>query len=327
MVSRKDIAKEAGVSATSVSYYVNKNGYVSKEAGQRIQAAIDKLNYHPNLVAQSLKRKSSKQIVFLCNEIKNPFYSQLISSATTAAYNHGYFILFSNIIDDKKYIQQICSYQVSGIFFSNGRIKRELYDTIKMNDVPIVMLQDIDWQIDNKEVSRIIIDNSSIFETIMEHLKQGGYSRVCYISGSSSLEDRELDEKTKRFIKAATVMESSQVICDIFSSEASYNMIRQKFSRENCPDAFVCSNDAIAIGALKAIQEMGLIVPKDVAIVGYDNTSSAVFTNPAITSVDIHTKQLGETIISMLLEKIQGREIEDFKIEPKLVIRESSMGK
>ena len=108
MVSRKDIAKEAGVSATSVSYYVNKNGYVSKEAGQRIQAAIDKLNYHPNLVAQSLKRKSSKQIVFLCNEIKNPFYSQLISSATTAAYNHGYFILFSNIIDDKKYIQQIC---------------------------------------------------------------------------------------------------------------------------------------------------------------------------------------------------------------------------
>ena len=187
MVSRKDIAKEAGVSATSVSYYVNKNGYVSKEAGQRIQAAIDKLNYHPNLVAQSLKRKSSKQIVFLCNEIKNPFYSQLISSATTAAYNHGYFILFSNIIDDKKYIQQICSYQVSGIFFSNGRIKRELYDTIKMNDVPVVMLQDIDWLIDNKEVSRIIIDNSSIFETIMEHLKQGGYSRVCYISGSSSL--------------------------------------------------------------------------------------------------------------------------------------------
>ena len=117
------------------------------------------------------------------------------------------------------------------------------------------------------------------------------------------------------------------MICDIFSSEASYNMIRQKFSRENCPDAFVCSNDAIAIGALKAIQEMGLIVPKDVAIVGYDNTSSAMFTNPAITSVDIHTKQLGETIISMLLEKIQGREIEDFKIEPKLVIRESSMGK
>ena len=86
MASRKDVAREAGVSAASVSYYINNNGYVSAEARKRIQEAIEKLNYSPNQIARSLKIKDSKQFVFLCNEIRNPFYAQLVYRATNAAY-------------------------------------------------------------------------------------------------------------------------------------------------------------------------------------------------------------------------------------------------
>ncbi len=325
MVSRKDIAREAGVSPTSVSYYVNKSGYVSKEAGERIQAAIDKLHYHPNLVAQSLKKKKSKQLVFLCNEIRNPFYSQLISSATTAAYNHGYFILFSNVISDQKYIQEICSYQVSGIFFSNGRMKKELYDTIRQNQVPMVMLQDINWNVEDEDMAKIVIDNSMIFENIMKHLKEQQYSRVCYVSGSSGREETQIDEKTKCFQKASGIMSQSLVLYDTLSARDSYEAVRTRFRRENCPDSFICSNDAVAVGVLKGVQEIGLRVPGDVAVVSYDNTDQSMFANPSITSIDIHIEKLGQTIISMLIDKIQGRTVEDYWIEPKLILRESSL--
>lgn len=327
MASRKDVAKEAGVSAASVSYYINHNGYVSEEAGKRIQAAIDKLNYNPNQIARSLKKKDSKQFVFLCNEIRNPFFAQLVYCATQEAYKDDYFILFSNVIDDKDYLRKICSYQVSGLFFSNQAIKREALDIFLKQNVPIVMLRDIEWNNLDERITQIRIENEKVFRDITEHLRKQNYKKLCYISSARSGSATEIDEKTKSFLKASKEMQESVVVYRIADARDAFQYITEHFTKENCKDAFICSNDAVAVGVVKGIREIGLRISEDVAVVGYDNTFQSQFSVPSITSVDIGADSLGIIIMKILKDKIKGKKVADYVISPKLIIRESSCRK
>lgn len=324
MASRKDVAREAGVSAASVSYYINHNGYVSEEAGKRIQAAIEKLNYSPNQIARSLKIKDSKQFVFLCNEIRNPFFAQLVYKATKEAYREDYFILFSNVINDDNYLRKICSYQVSGLFLSNGRIQEETLQMFVKQRIPTVMLQDIRWDNIDENISRIEIHNEVIFKEIIAHLQENGYHDSCYISSSRSEKRGELDEKTINFMEAAGSSNKHSIIYNIADAREAFDYIIHTYTKSNCPDSFICSNDAVAVGVVKGVLELGLKIPQDVAVIGYDNTFQSQFGVPSITSVDIKTETLGETVIQMLLDKVRGLSVPDYEIYPKLMIRESS---
>ena len=324
MASRKDVAREAGVSAASVSYYINNNGYVSAEARKRIQEAIEKLNYSPNQIARSLKIKDSKQFVFLCNEIRNPFYAQLVYRATNADYEKGYFILFSNVIDDDEYLKRICSYQISGLFASNNKIKKENLEAIVKQGIPAVVLRDVAWSDLDQRIMQIKIDYSNIFHEIAVHLEKGGYRNVHYISGAKSGKPDEVDEKTRNYRNAVGRERSGDITYNITDTKEAFQFVADTYSKEDCPDAFVCSNDAVAIGVVKGVTQLGLRIPEDVGVVGFDNTFQSRFCVPGLTSAEISAEKIGDIAISMLIEKSKGQKVEDYQIVPKLIIRESS---
>lgn len=322
MVSRKDVAREAGVSAASVSYYINKSGYVSEAAGKKIQAAIEKLHYTPNQVARSLKIKDSKQFVFLCNEIRNPFFAQLVYQATKEAYRQDYSILFSNVIDDEQYLKKICGYQISGVFVSNSRVSRQAIESVRQFGVPVVMLQDSPWKSVNPEITLLRIDQKHIFPEIVKHLIENGYKHPHYISGAVSSESP--DEKTTAFLAAAKADRDKDVSYDITTSEQAAMYMKNNWKDMGSPDALICTNDAVAEGVIFGLNELGIRVPEDVGVVGYDNTFQSRFYIPSISTVDFGGDILGKKIIEMLIHKVQGKPVENETISPVFLPRASS---
>lgn len=323
MSSRKDVAKLAGVSPASVSYYVNGNGYVSADTGRKIQKAIDELHYTPNQIARSLKIKDSKQFLFFCNEIRNPFYAELVYRATKSAQKDGYLIMFTSVIDDDNFINKMCSYQISGVFASNGKLKLKQINDIAKRNIPVVMLRDIEWADLDKRVTQIKVDYSSIMQEIVNHLKNEQYKDIFFISSSKSKEENRIDEKTRNFLLANENKEEN-VIYNITSTKDAYQYVIDNFTKNSSPDAFVCTNDAVAIGVMRAVSDIGLKIP-DVAVVGFDNSFNSQFAVPSLTSVDIDMYEVGNVAIDLLIKKLHNEVLDDFVIKPKLIVRESSV--
>ncbi|MBK5200752.1 MAG: LacI family DNA-binding transcriptional regulator [Spirochaetaceae bacterium] len=323
MASRKDVAELAGVSPASVSYYINQNGYVSKEAGEKIQFAVDKLNYTPNAIARSLRIKDSKQFVFFCNDIRNPFYSQLVHRATKVATEKDYTVLFSPVVDNEEHIKKMVSFQVSGVFASNNHMNVNQINNIAKRDIPVVLLRDIDWPDLDESVSQIKVLFASIMEEIVEHLKEEGAKNICYIASCSSLNIGKIDSKTTAFIKASKDIKHS-VLHNISATADGYNSFLEAFKEDPSIDSVVCTNDGVALGVLKAAEKLNLSVPEDIKIIGFDNSSISQYSNPPITSVDINSDEIGKIAVDMLLSKTKKETVEDVIIKPKLIIRRSS---
>jgi len=324
MSSRKDVADLAGVSPASVSYYINNNGYVSAKSRVKIQKAIDELGYNPNQIARSLRNKDSRQFVFLCNEIRNPFYAQLVHRATKAALKEDYVTLFSPVVNDDKYIKKVCGYQVSGVFASNNRIGVDAINTMAEQNIPVVILRDIKWANLDKRVTQIKVDYSSIMKEIVDHLRSQGGKSIHYVS--SSISSDTLDEKTKAFMKAYGKKEA-KIHFGIADTSGACEQVGEAYTGSTLPDAFVCTNDAVAFGVLKAVNDLGLKVPEDVMIVGFDNSYISEYSAPSITSVDIESAKIGEIAIKLLMGKLGGEAVPDYVITPHLILRHSSLRK
>lgn len=324
MVSRNDVAKEAGVSPTSVSYYINQSGYVSEAAGKRIQAAIDKLHYRPNQMAKSLKTKNSRQFVFLCNEIRNPFFAQLIADATTAAYERDYSILFSNVIDDETYLTKLCGYQASGVFLPSARVSKEVVEAIQRMGISVVMLNDASWKQMPEGVTQVRSAAEMIYPQILQHLKENGYKRFTFVSSAPDAEHRKNDDKAQIFLRMTGLDPHKDVLYNVNTVQEAEKKILMDWKPKEEPEAILCSNDFVAQGVIYALTELGVSVPEQVGVVGYDNIVSSQFYIPSITSVDFGVEKLGSTIIDMLIERVEGKPVEDLVIPPVLVPREST---
>lgn len=326
--TRKDVARLAGVSTATVSYYINGSGYVSKEKRQRIAKAIEELDYQPNLIAKSLKVKDTRQIVFLCSEIKNPFHAHVAYQAATEAYHHDYTILFCNVIDDETYISRICSYQVSGVFIATNRLPPEAIRRITSRHIPVVMLDERMSPDIPDEVSRIILDYSQAMEETVDLLLARGKTELVYLS-SNPVEDLTInDGKTEAVVRAAKsrfACASLAVERGMTSAMDAYHLVMEQYrDRVYRRSGFICTNDDTALGILRAMNDLGLSVPRDVAVVGVGNTYLSEMSAPRLSTLDVQIDLLSQRAIQMLVERCEGREVPDLWIRPTLVQRETT---
>lgn len=324
MASRKDVAREAGVSATSVSYYINKNGYVSNESAKKIQAAIEKLNYCPNQIAKSLKTKDNRQFIFLCNEILNPFFTQLFSSAMNAAYQENYTVLFSTVVDDDSYLRQLCSYQPSGIFLPNGRFRRSVLDVLCRSNIPIIMLSDVIWDDVPPSVTQLHTCPDLVYPIIVEHLLSQGYQHILFLSTMTTPQDH-VNEKTRAVINALGDRIPYEIVYGHRETKSACQYILKNWKQPDVPQAIICSNDAIAHGVVYGLSSLGVRIPEDVGVVGHDDTLLAKFNSPSISSVSIGTEHLGHLIVESLIKRTKGISLDDHYITPKFIPRCSSL--
>jgi len=331
-VTMKDIAKEAGVSIATVSMICNhKDKNISDQTRKRVLDLIAERGYVPNIMARSLVTKQTKIIGLIIPDITNPFFPEIARGAEDAASKWGYSVIYCNTDDkikrQKNYIKILTEKMVDGIIFAHSAEKEES-DFNKFN-IPIVLI-DRDSKSDNV-VGRVLVDNKSASMSGVCYLIQKGYKKIAYIAGSmktKTAQDR-LEGYKSALQEHGLPYYEKRVKRGCYRSQWGYEAICELKKELVAFDSVFCGNDLIAIGAIKALKEHGIHVPKDVGILGFDDIYIAKMTTPPLTTIRQPKYEMGYKAVELLVNVIEhganNRKQQDRVIlETELLVRQST---
>jgi len=304
-----DVARLARCSITTVSRVLNNSSHkVNEETRKRVLEAIRELDYRPNALAKSLLSKRTMTIGAVVPDISNPYYAEVVRGIQDTADEEGYTVLLQNTdrLSDRlrRGIHILREKNVDGFIFTGGlhgmeRIG-ELLCELKERTVVIGRLEE--------EFPSVRVDNEQASILAVEHLVQKGYHRIAYVSGalySTTMVDRleGFRKALKRFNLPETpgyIQEGKQTL------HSGYEAMRRLLSLPGKPEAILFANDQMLFGAMKALLEVGLRVPKDFAVIGFDNVPLCSYFDPTITSIEIPKYELGQAATRLLFSLIRG---------------------
>lgn len=328
MATIHDVAKAAGVSSTTVSHVVNNTRKVGADTAERVRKAILALNYTPSIVAQSLRRRSTRTIGIVADVATNPFFNEVISGIEERCYqlDHAIVLSFSHLGPDREFrmVQELQRRGVEGLIYFSIISDELLGAFVQKLEVPVILFQryDATWPCD-----ALCTDDRYGTELAMEHLFSLGHRRIAMLTGrgsdSNSFIQRELRYRSLMTERCGGY-EPEWVGDGGFSHQGGYEAARKILNLPGQrPTAFFCAADSVAIGAIAAIQDAGLRVPEDVSVVGYDNLSYLPYLHPLLTSVDHFGPQQGHMMVDRLFARKDAPQLpfERLVIKPELRLR------
>lgn len=321
MPTIRDVAKEAGVSSSTVSRYLNKNGYVSEDAKKSIHMAIELLHYRPNEMARSLATKKSQMVALLVPDITNPFFTELAKAIEEQCYRYGLSMILCNIGNEhekeKQIIEQLQQQYIAGLFIATKQIEASYYEKLQM---PIVAVD----RVLSDKIPTIKTDHFLGGKLACQHLTTYGVKNVLCIRESS--EDDVANERMAGFYSCAQTLQIEEVISP-YEVEATKSLIFEKLQSRTYESVFA-SSDAMAVGALKAIQQLNLSIPEDIQLIGYDGIRMTEWTTPTITTVAQQITQIGQRAVHCLWKQMQNESIPEYQqlVAPILIKRNSTKG-
>jgi LacI family transcriptional regulator len=330
MATIKQVALAAGVSYTTVSHVLNDTRPVSPDARERVLAAAAALHYVPSALARSLRCQTTGTIGLVIPNNTNPYFSEVARGIEDSCYAAGYSVILCNSDDDPA--KQLAYVNVLLAKRCDGLIMAALAQTdgalLRQRRVPAVFLDRAPEGLENDVVG---IDNVAGGELAGRHLLDIGRARIGCIGGPRNLEVSDQRIAGLRQVLADAGRPLDDRLCDAgdFGSASGYAAARRLLNRPDDarPDALFCCNDMMAIGALRAAAELGIAVPGQLAVVGFDDIDLAQFVHPPLTSVSQRTRALGNITAACLLARIAGpeRPPQRHRIAPILNVRGSSL--
>ena len=329
-VTIKDIARELGISPSTVSRALKDHPDISQETKKVVNELAKKLNYRPNPIALSLKGGSSRMIGVVVPEIVHFFFSTVLSGVEDYADEMGYNVIIcqSNEIYDNevKNTDALISARVDGIMVSLAKTTKnfEHFNSVLERNIPLVFFDRVCTEIDT---DRVVIDDEEGAYKATQHLIDRGKKNIVHLAGPPGLDITQ--KRTDGYRRALTengipVNEENIVRCD--SVEATKDFLPAILNRVPLPDALFCVNDLTAAQAMKMVKRKNLKVPEDIAIVGFTNGQISALTDPAITSVDQKGYDMGREAARLLIERIaeKNRQTQTIIIRTDLIIRGST---
>ncbi|MFC1551161.1 LacI family DNA-binding transcriptional regulator [Candidatus Latescibacterota bacterium] len=330
MSTLKDIAKEAGVSIASVSRYVNNKDVIKSSTRERIQKAIEKLNYRPNLVARSLKLRSSNTVALIFADIKDPFFSYIANKAEQTAHDLGFSVILCNTEyspeKEMQYIELLKNRNVDGYLILTTVVKNSKLSAMLKNENVVFVdqssgfLDEVFVKLDNKEGVNLGID----------HLVQKGHRDIGVINlTQTSTTGLERFEGYKAALKKHGIPYNEKHVKFSKSPDwtgTSYYKTEELLRMKNRPTALFPMNGATTIGALHAIRKNGLIIPDDISIIGFDEYYFSDLLSPGITTIAQPVEDFGETGMNLLINIIKQelpRRRKIIELKPELIVRNS----
>ena len=326
--SISDVAREAGVSIFTVSAVVNKKSHVRKNLRERVEHAIQKLNYRPNLIARSLIKQKTQTIGMIVPDIANPFFPMVVRGAEDAALKHGYNLLLCNSDDslekEESAIELLLSKRVDGILLTKaaGDFSTSLQQTIKNTGTPFVLVMRTYPQFTKDAV--ITDDYQGAYEAVC-HLARSGRKRIGLISGPLKVSNAK--ERWRGFRDALQVnklsYEPELMVEGDYRIESGFRAGHALLSHR--PDGIYVANHLMTIGLLRAVEEMGLKCPDDFGLVSFDDYPWLGVFRPRLTTVELPKHLLGSEATELLIQRISGNQGKPVlkKLSPELRIRES----
>jgi len=330
MATIKDVAKRAGVSTTTVSHVINKTRFVAEETKAAVQTAIKELHYSPSAVARSLKVNNTKSIGLLATSSEAPYFAEVIEAVENSCFAKGYTLILcnshNNLDKQQAYLAMLAQKRVDGLLVMCAEYPDALLDMLEeYRAIPMVVM---DWGEARKNFTDSIIDNA--FEggyMAGRYLIERGHRDIGVIPGQ--LARNTGGGRFQGFVKAMTEanipLREEWVVQGDFEPESGYQAMHKILMQKQRPTAVFCGGDVMAMGAICAADELGLRVPQDISVIGYDNVRNARYFSPALTTIHQPKERLGEMAFTMLLDRIISKreESQTIEVHPKLVERRS----
>jgi LacI family transcriptional regulator len=323
-----DVAREARVSVFTVSAVVNHKTHVGKKLRERVDAAIRKLNYRPNLLARGLAKQKTHTIGMIVPDIANPFFPLVVRGAEDAAQKRGYNLLLCNSDDsqekEENALEVLLSKRVDGILLTKAvcDLNPPLRQLIQEMKVPIVLVVRTYPQISRDAV--ITDDYRGAYDAV-SHLARAGRKRIGLIGGPRKVSNgRARWEGFRDALKAnGLAYEPDLVIEGDYRVEGGYRTGNLLLSHR--PDGIYVANFLMTVGLLKAAEEMGLRCPEDFGLVSFDDYPWLSTFRPKLSTVELPKYRLGQEAAELLLDRIGGNNGPGIvkKLQPELRVRES----
>ncbi len=328
--TRKDVAIEANVSETIVSYVVNNNRYVDAEKRKRVEEAIKKLNYVPNSIARTLKGKSSFHIMFIADKIDNEHFGRLVRKMDEFAYDRGYLISLCANRNNDEFIRNIINRQVDGVIINSISFSEDYIQKIIDANIPVVLFA-------NKIYSNPMEDVGMLYTGLYQGAKKGiaklyseGRRNILYIdrlsrqSNFSDMTDLRFRGYVKGLEACGLEYKEENFITGCHTEEEVIEKVSKRLQKGDKIDAILGRNDHIALLSMLAVKNAGLKVPQDIAIVGFDNSIASKLSDPSLSTIEIDRDGLAKEAIEMLSNLVAGKPAYKKEFETILIKREST---
>ena len=331
MVTRDDVARQAGVSPSTVSYVIN-NGprSVSEATKEKVFQAIQDLGYRPNAVARNLRRQKTSTLGLIIPDIINPYFAQVAQGIEAVAFERDYTVVFChtkyNLEQELKYLDHLYEERAAGVLWVPATGEIEPAQRLLDYGLPTVL---IDRVLDGIELPAVVADNYRGGYIATEHLLSLGHRRIGCIARPVRLShSRERIRGYQAALKDAGIDFDERLMAPGgYRLENGYEAIQYLLSLDEPPTAVFTYNDIMAIGAIRALRERGLNVPQDFSVVGYDDIPNAAYTCPALTTVRQAKYDMGAKGIELLLKIMDGEVVDPQtkeRVDVELVVREST---
>jgi LacI family transcriptional regulator len=325
----RDVASIAGVSIQTVSAIINNKPGITVETKERVLNAIKELGYRPFSVARSLRTRQTDTVGLVVSDIANPAFSTLASAVEDFVHSLGYSLIVYNTHNDpereRRCIQAITQRWIDGVLFVSTGDEMSGLDSLNSAGIPVVAIDRIP---SNYQGPAVVLDNFQAGYLATKHLVELGHRSIAHIRGPERLRlSREREDGYRKALSENRL----EPICPeseakSWACEAGYECMQKILQCAPDLTAVFAASDRLAIGAMRAINENGMRVPGDISIVGIDDIEVSAFQNPPLTTVRQSFVDLGMKAVTILLEMIQGNQVEQRqdKIEPGLIVRQST---
>lgn len=329
----KDIAREVGVSVTTVSRALAGYNDVAARTRLEVKRVALEMGYEPNITARNLQRQRTDTIALIlpsANELRfsDPFFSELLSGIVEQMAWHGFNLNVSTTTPDNEndtYLKAIRSRRVDGFIIVRTRRQDDRIKLLREHHVPFVAFGRVEQDNDFHLVDE---DGYHGIRQIMDHLVALGHNHMACIAEPTNL--TKSYHRVQGFFDGLSAHnlphDPNFIIETNFRQRSGRQSAHLLFDMPNPPTAIVAVNDLLALGAISAAQERGLTVGKDVSVTGFDDILLSEYANPPLTTVHQPAQQLGRMVVEMLTKVIKGEQIEEKQIviKPSLIIRQST---
>lgn len=329
-VTIKEIADHAHVSIATVSRALNNNSNVKKSTREAIQKLAQELNYVPNFVARTLVKKKANVISIILPEVGGEFFPEIIKGVDQIAYRNDYNLIIAGSHSERNTVESVLNFMiqnlVDGVILMVPSISNQLKEILATKNFPIVVINGYNKV---EGVDSVGIDNFQGAYSMTDYLiKNRGYQDIAFIRGPSinsdaeqrklgylsALKDNNIQFRNEWIINGDFTIKGGELACSRLLS-----LIKK-------PKAIFAANDMMAAGCYKVINKLGLKIPQDVAVVGFDHIPLSEFLTPKLTTVHVPTDEIGRTAAKLLfkvLEEGEHHEVQHCKITTGIIVQKS----
>lgn len=310
-INLKDVAKKAGVSLGTASKVIN-NIYTKPETKKRVLDAMEDLKYTPNFVARSLKTQNTNTIGVIVSDISSPVASKILAGIENICRLSEYKItIYDTQMKEQEELKAIDIFRtnmIDGIIYTSNTISKKVVDKFKWSEIPVVLVA---TSCDDKYVNSVTINNQLAAKEAVEYIINKGHRNIGMLSGSyddPNAGKPRIDGYKQALFQNNIKYNEKYIAYGDYRMQSGYQETKKLISENSEISAIFCASDEMAFGAIKVLNDMGISVPDQISVVGFDGIELTDYAIPSITTVEQPLFEFGEKGMELLLNKINNGE-------------------